>query len=190
MDFEELYRVELAEHERLRSATAIPLGLLTIFGGIIGGMVPFLWWEAAPGAIALISLTCAATVTFLRALYHLIRSYHGHTYEAIPFALDCKSYRDDLRGWYAVQGGDAASADAEFRHYIEEQYAAAADHNGRVNAAKSAHLYKANAAVICCGLLVLAALVPFWLHRATTAAFEPVQTAGTSPVAIPEEGIR
>jgi hypothetical protein len=30
MDFEELYRVELAELEQLRSATAIPLGLLTI----------------------------------------------------------------------------------------------------------------------------------------------------------------
>jgi hypothetical protein len=190
MDFEELYRVELAERERLRSAVAIPLGLLTIFGGAIGGIVPALWWVPSASGIALIVLACAATISFLFALYHLIRSYHGHTYKALPFALDCKRYRDELRGWYAAQGMDTAAADAESRSYIEDQCAVAVDHNSRVNAARSAHLYQANAAVICCGLFVLAALVPFWVHRANSTTPEPIPAVGAAPAASPQEDTR
>jgi len=190
MDFEELYRVELAEPERLRSATAMPVGLLTIFGGAIGGMVPALWWVPSASGIALIVLACAATISFLFALYHLIRGYHGHTYRALPFPLDCKKYRDELRAWYAAQGMDPASADAEFRDYIEEQCAVAGDHNSRVNVVRSAHLYQANTAVICCGLLVLAALVPFWVHRANLTTPEPIPAVGAAQAASPQEGTR
>ena len=173
MTFEELYKSELEHRERLRGAVGLPLGLLMVIGGLLGTMsqsielrpalLSVLFWIAVTGGV----------VYFVRAAYFLVLSYHGHVYKAMPFALQRKEYRDQLREWHAKYGGGAGEGDVEFANYIERLYAEAADRNAYVNTVKSEYLFSANASLILCVILTAIAYLPYAVSRRLVS--EPVQ---------------
>jgi hypothetical protein len=48
MTFEELYKHELEQRERVRAAISTPMGLLIVIGGLLGIMLQSFWLEARP----------------------------------------------------------------------------------------------------------------------------------------------
>jgi len=165
MTFEELYKHELEHKERLRAAIGIPLGLLVVIGGLLGAMLQSVWFE--PGGLCFWFWLAAlgSALFFVRAMYFLVRSYHGHVYKAMPFALEGRTYRDRLRHWHATYGNGSHEGDREYEEYLERLYAEAADHNACVNLAKSEYLFQANTSVVYCVILTVTTFVPFAVHR-------------------------
>lgn len=169
MSFEsrELYRDELEHRDKLRATLSIPFGLLVILGGLLGRMLQDAWIN--PSLLAWIFSTAAGAggFFFARAAYYLIRSYHGHRYKALPTAMERRVFLHQLCKWYADQGDDASTARAEYDRWLDAQYAVAADKNWYVNSAKAEFLYRANGALMFCGILAAVAYVPFVIHSRT-----------------------
>jgi hypothetical protein len=103
-------------------------------------------------------------------MYFLVRSYHGQTYKAMPFALEQRTYREALREWHTQYGEGPAEGDREWVEYLERLYAEAADHNAGMNLLKSEYLFRANGAIIRCAIFAVLAFVPFAAHRALSPA--------------------
>lgn len=161
MEPKERYAAEFEHRERLRNAVSIPLGVLVVFGGILGSM--YRGFVFAPGWLSATFLwfLAVAIYFFLRSAYYLVRSYHGHTYKTIPLAQELAEYREELVRWHLDFGDGAEAAEREFERYLENSLAAAADHNAVVNAAKSEYLFRANASVVYCGILVALSFLPY-----------------------------
>lgn len=173
MTFEELYKSELEHKERLRGAVGLPLGLLMVIGGLLGTMSESMELRPAlPSVLFWIAVT-GGVVYFVRAAYFLIRAYHGHVYKGMPFALQRKEYRDQLREWHAKYGGGAHEGDVEYENHLERLYAEAADRNADVNTVKSEYLFSANASLIVCVILTAIAFLPYAVSRRLVS--EPVQ---------------
>lgn len=136
-----------------------------IIGGALGTIVQAAWAEKTVLCFAFWLATACCIACYLRTIYFLVRSYHGHVYRFLPFALEIRSYRDDLRHWYATYGGGSDEAEKEFEEYLERLNAEAADHNARINLEKSEYLFRANTWLVYCVILTVAAFVPFTAHR-------------------------
>jgi hypothetical protein len=170
MTFEELYKHELEHRERLRAAIGIPVGLLVVIGGLLGAILQSFWFEAGILCYWFWLAVLGSALFFVRAVYFLVRSYHGHTYRVMPFALESRTYRDALRDWHARYGNGPHEGDREYEDYLERLYAEAADHNAYENAAKSEHLFRANTFVVCCVISAAVTFVPFAIHRVSSPA--------------------
>jgi hypothetical protein len=161
MRYRDLYRDEIDHHEKLRSAIAVPLGLLTILASLLATMLRgYELGDVSRDILFFWGL--GAGIWFVgRCAYHMMRSYHGHLYKAMPSALEQKLHHEALKAWHSQFGNGAAAADADFNEYLEEKYAAAADHNYFVNSRKSEYLYRANAALMYSAILSALTFVPF-----------------------------
>lgn len=179
-DFADLYREQLEHRDRIRGALSIPFALLVVLGGLLGQMLRDVW--ADDNLITWIFWTAGGSGAyfFVRATYYLIRSYHGHRYKGMPTAIERRDFQDELRKWYAEQGRDIAAADAEYSEWLSEQHAKAAHHNWYANAAKSEFLFRANGALIFCGILTAVAYIPFAIHDRLVV--QPQQAVSIVPV--------
>ncbi len=170
MRFEELYKHELEQRERLRSALNLPLGLLVVVGGLFGIMLQSLWFEVSVLSILFYAAALGGVLFFSQTMYFLVRSYHGHIYKAMPFALEQRTYREGLREWHTKYGNGPDEGDREWVEYLERLYAEAADHNAGMNLIKSDYLFRANGAIIKCVICAVLAFVLFATHRALSPA--------------------
>lgn len=170
MSAEELYKQETEHRERIRTALGVPVGLLVVIGGGLGAMLQSAWIEVGVLCIFFWLLASASCGFFLKAMYFLVRSYHGHVYRQMPFPAEQLRYRDGLREWHNKYGGGQVEADREYAAYLEDRYTDAADHNAYVNVAKSEYLFRANASMVNCVVLTVLAFVPFATHRISNPA--------------------
>src|SRR3970040_158064 len=161
MEPKERYAAEFEHRERLRNAVNIPLGVLIVFGGILGTM--YRGYGFAPGLLTWLFLWpfTAAIYFFLRTAFYLIRSYHGHTYKTLPLAQELDEYRRILVEWHTEFAEGQQAGESEYTQYVADCLAKAADHNAVVNATKSEYLFRANTALIYCGVLVGLSFLPY-----------------------------
>jgi hypothetical protein len=161
MDFEQLYKDELRNRERVLGNVAVPIGLLTVLGGLIGTMVRSYTTSSDTLGYLFGWLSFVAASLFVVAAYSLFRSIHGHVYKIIPPAAELKDYELKLIEWHIKYGDGVEHGEADFQHQLEEMYIEAADINRNVNIRKSEYLFRANGAIAYCAFLAAAAFVPF-----------------------------
>lgn len=166
MKFDEVYRHELGERDRLLSAATVTIGVLAVVGGVLAALAQGAWLEWRLGSAIFLSLAAGAAVAYCVAIYHLVRCYHGHTYKILPRPLDCMRHREALRSWHASYG-TPADAEADFANWLDGAYATAADANASTNWRRSGFLFKANGAAVAALVLSLSAAVPYLVHRAS-----------------------
>lgn len=170
MLYRDLYTEEIQHREHLRGAVAVPIALLTLVGGAIAYLfkdfsVPgtlFDWWFV----IAL----AGATLSFGVAVVFLIKSYHGHTYERIPFPGHIKRYEDGLRLHFGDSEEGRAQAGSTFEAFLRDCHTRAADRYTETNLKRSAYLYHANGWIITSLVLVALALPPHIARQPEAAA--------------------
>lgn len=160
MEPKERYAYEFEHRERLRNAVNIPLGVLIVLGGILATM--YRGYLFIPDRLTWLFLWLFTTAIyfFCRTTYYLICSYHGHSYATLPLTQDMERYRKTLVEWHKEFGEGERSAEHEYSRYVEVSLAEAADHNAVANATKSEYLFRANAALIYCGILVALSFLP------------------------------
>ena len=168
MTFEDLYKREIDQKEKLNSELSLPLGLLVAVGGLLGAMLQSAWFEFGILSACFYLAALASAGFFTATMYFLVRSYYGHTYRGMPFALQLMDYRDKLRKWHSTYGTGPDAGDREWEQYLEDAYADAADFNGNVNLIKSQYLFRARGAVVGCAISTVLTFVPFGIHKAVS----------------------
>jgi hypothetical protein len=160
-DFQKLYDAELERWDKLRGAVSTPFALLTLLGGVLATMRQSLLASdhSLPWGLFLAAFGLAL-LSFVVAVYFLVRSYHGYSYRALPTPLELKKYRDGLIKHLEHQEEGRAKAEAKFAAYLEGAWARTADYNTLVNQTKSNYLYRATTAMIFCGVLTALAFAP------------------------------
>jgi hypothetical protein len=174
-DFQKFYDAEFERWDRLRGAVTTPLALLTLLGGVLGTMRQSLVTSdhSLPWGLFLAAFGLAL-LSFVVAVYFLVRSYHGYSYRALPKPLELKKYRDGLLKHFERQDDGGAKVEAKFAAYLEGALARTADYNTVVNQTKSNYLYRATTAIILCGVLTALAFAPHAVLQARQPA--PVYT--------------
>lgn len=127
-------------------------------------MLQSAWFDLGFLAILFCLAALSNALFFITTMYFLVRSYYGHTYRAMPFAMQLKEYRDELRQWNITYG--TADGDREWEEFLEDSYAHHADFNANVNEIRSKYLFRARGAIVGCAVSTVLAFVPFAIHRA------------------------
>jgi len=164
--FEKLYQAELDRRNALQGETSLPLGILALLGsGLIvllkeyesdGGVLDALFW----GAFA------CASLSYVLAIYMLVRSFYGYVYRHLPFPSELRRYRDRLREHHRATGTPYL-ADREFEEFLEHNLMEAADRNTEHNLKRVTYLHKTNRAIIITLVAVAFTAVPYSIAERT-----------------------
>jgi hypothetical protein len=142
--YRDLYKTEWDYRQTLNGAAAVPIGALTVLGGLLA----FIAREAdfsQPVIGAIVAVTgLAAVAAFAVATYKVVRALHGYKYARVPFSDDLRTWEQQVR----VAIPNSAQADAAFFAKLSNRYAEAAGENGRLNAQRSNFFYLANRWVV------------------------------------------
>jgi hypothetical protein len=163
--FKELYELELDRNSDLRSALALPAGVVSlILGGLVFMAKELHWPLSNIETLQLLFMTISGGAC-VGAGVKLLGTLTGFTYRYLPSAGSLNDYRDKLVAFHLASGGTPAEAEAaaesETMEYIAAQYVADADHNTGNNDAKSAALNHAHLWIIVALFFTVAAGVFF-----------------------------
>lgn len=161
--YRDFYREEIEHREHLRGAVGVPIALLTVLGGVLAYYSRT--FQAVDGVVTWVFavLFGSSCYFFIRAVYLLIRSYHGYTYERIPTPAQIRQYHQDLAIYLRSTKAPDGQLASEFDDFLDGAYCRAAERNTYNNLAKSEYLFRATGAIIFCLALTAIAVVPVLL---------------------------
>jgi len=164
--YRQLYFEELRRKEELRSALALPVGMLTVLGGVIAIYIRVLGRSSIsdPWVVLLGIGTLLLMGTFLLTVTHLIKSYHDYTYSFVPYAPDLEEAFANLMEYHEAKG----QARADFEAELIGSFSKAHKINAFNNDSKSGHLHNANQMLVYSIALVLVCSVPFFVRTNST----------------------
>lgn len=160
-----MYDKELEQSEILRSAVATPIGLLTIFGSLLGVMIQSIWFEKGVVCYLFLLFGTIASYFLVATAVFLARSYHGYQYKTLPTAKELAKYKEELKNWYQQGGRGIDNTETEFQEFLSGMYITGADNNALQNLKRSEYLFKSNKQIIRCGIFVLLTFLPYSVHR-------------------------
>jgi hypothetical protein len=140
-EYHRYYFDEFTERERLRSAVATPVTLLTLAGTLLGYLGQHFAFVGDPTSWIFGGFFLCASMALVRATYYLARSYHGHTYKLVPSVTELRHYWRELYLWHKTVDSTAL-ATADFLGTVDQQYSTAISVNAVVNRRRSAFLYR------------------------------------------------
>jgi hypothetical protein len=160
MDYRELYQEELDRRDSIQAASSIPIGLLTVLGGVL---VTILVGDPPLRSVLgwlFVTSYGSACVFFFEAAYYLSRSLHGRTYKLAPSADLLLAHEVALANWHNLYG-TKKGADEDFNEYLASKYAAAAAVNREANVTKSEYLFRATRTTLYAGVFAAMSAVPY-----------------------------
>ena len=185
MDFDfikDQYLFELERKNQLRISLNLPTGVLIVLGGLLGFFVKeFPYDFSTPTTFIFLLFLGIATIFFLKAVYHLIRSFYGRTYVFIETPGELKIYYDkllqhhrnlsdyykSLEEYYGVEPRESdypkpeVLAKQDFQEFLSQKYISATNENTWNNDSKSERLHSANLFLIFTLCSTLVCSVPF-----------------------------
>jgi hypothetical protein len=116
--YKDLYDAEWVRRDQLQSSVAVPVGLLTLLGG---GLVVYTHKYDDPAGLSTTFFWLCIGVTlgcYAWAVILLVRSYHGYTYQRLPWASQLREYHEGLLKYHGATGGTVEHADREFEEFL------------------------------------------------------------------------
>jgi hypothetical protein len=138
LDFlKERYDFELDRKDKLTAALALPVGVLTVLGGLGTAMLnSFTFADQTLSAIFVVSLL-GGFIAFTSCLVFLGRAYLAQTYAYLPLLGDLKKFEDEMAEFSRVMAGGDAEVAEEFNDEFQRRIIAAADANTLSNDERS-----------------------------------------------------
>ena len=158
------YDYELRRQEQLTAALTLPIGVLTVLGGVMVAMARSFSYQDGPLTWGFWILLGLAGIAFFLCIFHLGRAYHRQTDTYLPLLRDLQKARDQLREFYKQlylreiykeehQSGPAddlfqrkehqEGGDDLFQHELEKRIIDAADKNTQNNDQRRVYLFLA-----------------------------------------------
>jgi len=177
LDFcKEHYFFEINRKHQLTSSLALPVGLLTVIGGVV---VYYLKYISVSSDIIsnIYNILLMVTLFFVgRTVYYLIRSYHNYTYSYIATPDELLDYHQELLNYH---NNNCNKADEIFCKYLQNQYSKKASKNTWNNDSKSEFLHKANSNLIYSLIILLMCSIPyFYITNGNTKSVQQVELVG------------
>jgi hypothetical protein len=165
----DLYRDSWKRRNQLTSELSFPAGILTLLWGSLILLMRSASWdtEFLAWSVLLAFLFAVACTMFARAVWYLVRVYHGYEYAKIPMTEQLLAYEASIASAYsAVEDGEAAAHSA-FEKYLVEVLGKATDLNEKANEQRAERLHRMRRAVALCTLLTFLCALP-WLAMQLT----------------------
>lgn len=157
------YRLEIERRRELTTALSLPVGVLTVLGGLLGLELKGFSYSICWLTVAFSTPVIITVVLYGLSLYNLIRSYHGYTYLIVPTPKQQKEYLDGLVAHYTGSGETDAPAKAEFEEFLVDRYIDAVETNTANNNDKAEYLHESNRFLILALVGVLLSGIPYLL---------------------------
>lgn len=163
----ELYRDSWHRRNQLASEVAFPLGALTLLWGalILLLKLTLTYHERILAGVSIV-LLFGAFVTFSKAVWYLLRVYHGYEYATIPMVTDMLAHKAYIDDTYAELDDREALARQAFDEYVVSVLANAADWNAESNEVRTARLHEMRKSIVSTTVLTSAATIPWFLTQA------------------------
>ncbi|HMB90901.1 MAG TPA: hypothetical protein VKP65_08645 [Rhodothermales bacterium] len=160
--YKDLYFAELERKEELRTALTLPIGILTVLGGVIAIYLREIGRaEMLDVSISFLGVfTFLLIMSFLATVRNLVKSYHVYTYDFVPYATDLEQAYQDL----VVYHETVEEAEADFESSVLQSLVIAHRKNAFNNDSKSSHIHNANQTLIYCLVLALICAIPYFLR--------------------------
>ena len=149
------YDFELQRKEQLTSALTLPVGVLSVLGGLMTAMARSFTGKHLWLSVSFFASSGVDVVVFFTCLIYLFRAYHEQKYMYLPLLYELQGWENDFVG---LNSYDAAmgKADEAFERHIGERIIEAADRNTANNERRSGLLHRARLALF--GVLIFTTL--------------------------------
>jgi hypothetical protein len=171
MDMEflkEQYKSEIERKDTLTNSMAIPVGVLTVLGGLLGFLSRDFSYGPTNISLAFVAVLTISSLLFLISIVLLFCAYHGYSYSYLPTAEELKKYFDALSAYLRQAKSSSDSDDVvaqritqRFNDMLERRYIDAITVNAGNNDRKSGYLHRANTCLIAALAAALVAVIPF-----------------------------
>ncbi|MBI3491578.1 MAG: hypothetical protein HY047_07350 [Acidobacteria bacterium] len=154
LDFEFLkdrYDFELARKDKLTDSLNLPIGILTVVGGLLGVMVSGFSYQILWLSKIFVTLLAFDGAAFAISLLFLAFAFHRQTYGYLQFLGE---FRDAER---MLEDYDQATAGARFEQYLRDSLIEAADMNAKMNIRRGRYLSLGRLAIL--AMVILTALL-------------------------------
>jgi hypothetical protein len=141
-----LYDEEWQRRDQIQSATATPVGILTLLGGALVYLATAFRTQSVFASIAFWTTFAGALIGFVAATYMLLRSLTGYTYRRIPFPSKILEYETQLKA-HLASINRPQDEKPKLHQFLIASYVEATDRNSLNNLLRSEYLYKATRAL-------------------------------------------
>jgi len=190
--YQDLYRLELERREQLNGALSLPVGLLTLLGGLLVIMLKESSWIGGAAQVVFLILVGAATVSLLASAVQLARSFWGYSFQYLAKSKDLLQWHSKLVSHFREFGSPDTQpeleAEREFETRAIGRLAEATSFNATQNDRRSEHLFWANGLVLLTLVLTGLAGIPYALTGPRTVSQtqgethdQPARAASSSP---------
>lgn len=162
--FRDLYKLELDGTRQLTASLALPTGIGTLIGSLLGGMATKFPWGNWASHVVFVALFIFACVALMIAVVYLARSFWGSKSQYIPRAAELHDWYNLLLKHYQDHGDDSsdpvASARQDFENGLMERLAAAATFNAEENDRLRRSIFMSRAFLLLALLLTALTAIP------------------------------
>jgi hypothetical protein len=125
------YDYELDRRDKLTTALAMPVGLLTVFGGSMTAMARSFTYQDQRLTIAFLVFLVLGVCAFFGCAWRLWHAYSRQTYEYLPLLSELREAQREWRLFF--EEAHAPGADEAFGEEFDTRIIKAADENTRLN---------------------------------------------------------
>jgi hypothetical protein len=169
--FKEQYKAEIERKDTLTNSMAIPVGVLTVLGGLLGFLSREFSYEPTNISRIFVAMLIVSALLFLASIVLLFCAYSGYTYSYLPTAKELKKYFDDFSAYLKQAKSPTESDEAlaqrakqQFEDMLERRYIDAVTDNSGNNDKKSGYIHWANTCLISALAAALLAVIPFTIN--------------------------
>lgn len=131
------YDFELDRKDKLTAALALPVGVLTVLGGIGAAMERSFTYRDPTLKLLFVTFVGAGFISFTVCLFYLARAYLAQTYFYLPLLADLKTFEDDMVEFSQVVAVGQTDLQEDFENEFRRRIIAAADANTLSNDRRS-----------------------------------------------------
>lgn len=164
--FRKQYDFELEQRNTIASSTNLPILGLTVIGSALSSIIINFQYSQDLPSIAFIILVGLCALLMLRAVYYVVKSLIGYTYEKVPSATSMLNHFNELKLWHENQGNSVEKAKVDFDEYITERLSEAADKNSSNNITRGSFIHGATV-TISYSFIFLVLSAPLYIYQKT-----------------------
>jgi hypothetical protein len=168
------YEFEIERKDALTNAMAVPVGVLTVLGGLLGFLSRDFSYRPAYLSWIFVALLVIDALLFLVSVILLLCAYHGYAYSFLPTASELASYYEQLctylkqtKSQEEVDKVAEDRAKSQLDAMLIRRYTEAITVNSGNNDKKSAYLHRSNTFLIAALAAALIAVIPFTIDSKT-----------------------
>jgi len=175
MTLEELrdcYKTEAERRDKLSASLTLPVGVLTVIGGLIGFLSKEFSYQSSELTPIFIILLGASILAFITSAVLLILAYYRYTYEYVPTPRNFREHEDKVRAHFSsAPGATEVQVEGQTRKHVDAMakrlYENAIEVNTKNNDTKAGYMHNSVTFLIVSLAFIMVATIPYAIDSRT-----------------------